>query len=651
MAIDNIDGYVRVAAAVPEVRVADTDFNMEAVVKAISDAWDAGARIVVTPELGLTGYTCGDLFAQSLLRRKAEQALAETASRLAGRDGLFFVGLPLEVDGTLYNCAAVISSGRVVGIVPKSHIPEYGEYYEKRWFASGYGIPVRRVRIGEWTVPFGVRQLFVCGPVKVGVEICEDLWAPQQPSTAAALAGANVIVNLSASNEVAGKHAYLLDLIRQQSARLRCAYAYSSAGCGESSTDLVFAGNAILAEDGRILAQSPRFTYTPQLSVADADIDFLSHERILTSHFAPHPGDDTEPFLLTTFEAEAMPPSIIAEAPLRQVNPLPFVPSSGDSERCREIASIQVAGLRRRLAQLGGPKSVIGVSGGLDSTLALLVTARAYDSLGLSRKNIIAVTMPGFGTTSRTHSNASLMMEMLGVTSREISISEAAASHLRDLGHDLSTHDATYENAQARERTQVLMDLANMEGGIVIGTGDLSELALGWCTYNGDQMSMYGVNASVPKTLVRHLVAWFADDLGNPELSRVLDDVLHTPVSPELIPASGDADIIAQKTEDLVGPYELHDFYLYNMMRHGFAPSKIYRLAVGAFKDQYSPEVILKWLRVFYRRFFAQQFKRSCMPDGPKVGSVCLSPRGDWRMPSDASRALWLADIDGLTAG
>ncbi len=631
------DGFARIAAVVPEVRVADVAFNEKALSEAIRRAADAGAEVIVTPELGLTGYSCGDLFLQQPLLDQAEEALGRLIAASAGWHALVAVGLPVRHHGLLYNCAAVLCRGTLHGLVPKTWLPEYGEYYEKRWFAPGMPGISEISFAGETYIPLGTRQLFQSGQLVVGVEICEDLWTPIPPSSYAAQAGANLILNLSASNEVAGKHAYLLDLLRQQSARLRCAYAYASAGFGESSSDVVYSGNGIVAENGRILASTERFSLDSRMALADVDIQLLDHDRARAGH-RPVQAQDT--FINQTFALGGRP--IAPHALLRPIARRPFVPAPG-SDRCEEISSIQVCGLARRLRQLGGCTSVIGVSGGLDSTLALLVAVGAYDLLSLGRERIHAVTMPGFATTGRTHSNARILCEKLGVSFAEIPIGQAAADHLRALGHDGVTTDVTYENAQARERTQVLMDYSNKLGGIVIGTGDLSELALGWCTYNGDHMSMYGVNASVPKTLVRHLIRHYADKL--PELSAVLQDILDTPVSPELVPAK-EGDRIAQLTEDLVGPYELHDFFLYNMVRNGYSPRKIRRLALQAFHGIYTPDIIDKWLRVFYRRFFAQQFKRNCLPDGPKVGSVCLSPRGDWRMPADASAYLWLNDLE-----
>jgi NAD+ synthase (glutamine-hydrolysing) len=632
------DGYLRVASAIPNVKIADSIANAHYILKSAEDAYVEGASIVLFPELSLTSYTCADLFHQQKLRSESIDALRIIAGSDIAKKITIIVGLPLSYSGVLYNCAAVVDNGKIAGIVPKSYLPNYGEYYEKRWFSSGASLIGKQIHIDDEEIPFGVDLLFKKDEATIGLEICEDLWVPVPPSCRAALNGANMIFNLSATNEVVGKNAYLLELIRQQSARLRAAYIYSSAGFGESSTDLVFSGNAIIAENGKIICKSQRFAKSSQVIVADIDTQLLERERTVASSFADCAFRDTFNYREVRLKSSAYDDN--SGNPnknlLRHIDRFPFVPQNEGlrDERCSEIINIQVEGLRRRLSVFGDAKAVIGISGGLDSTLALLVTVEAFDRLGLPRKNVYGITMPGFGTTSRTKNNADYMMESLGVTALEITIADAARNHLRDIDHPESIHDATYENSQARERTQVLMDYANKVGGIVVGTGDLSELALGWCTYNGDHMSMYGVNVSIPKTLVRHLVKWFADKTDDKMLSKTLIDVLDTPVSPELIPAE-ESDVIGQKTEDIVGPYELHDFFLYHILRHGFSAEKIYRLAVTAFADTYTPETIKKWLSTFLRRFYNQQFKRSCMPDGPKVGSVCLSPRGDWRMPSD----------------
>ncbi len=633
------DGYLRIASAIPRVKIADVAYNCDAIIQLSEQAESQGASIVVFPELSLSAYTCADLFHQCKLREDCIDGLKRIANSDVARRITIVVGLPLLYQGALYNCAAVVDNGAISGIVPKSFLPNYGEYYEKRWFTSGASLVGKTLKVGNEEIPFGVDLLFRKGAATFAIEICEDLWVPIPPSSYAALKGANLILNLSATNEVVGKNAYLLDLIKQQSARLRAAYMYSSAGFGESSTDLVFSGNAVICENGKVLGQSQRFAADSQIVLADVDLQLLDRERSVANSFADCSYANDREYL----EIELAMPNYderltvdVNNHLLRPIKRYPFVPEGEEQRdaRCREIINIQSEGLKRRLAHLGNAKAVIGISGGLDSTLALLVTVEAFDRLKLPRTNIYAITMPGFGTTSRTKTNADTLMRQLGVTALEISIAEAARQHLKDIDHSEEIHDATYENAQARERTQILMDYANKVGGIVIGTGDLSELALGWCTYNGDHMSMYGVNGSIPKTLVRHLVKWFVDVATDEDLKLALLDVLDTPVSPELIPADSN-DNIVQKTEDLVGPYELHDFFIYNYIRHGYSPNKIYRLALQAFAGEYPDDVIEKWLRTFMRRFYSQQFKRSCMPDGPKVGSVCFSPRGDWRMPSD----------------
>lgn len=634
------DGYIRMAACVPKVHLGDVGANVAEIEKCCNEALAKGADIIVTPELGLTGYSCGDLFFQQKLLQEAREGLLAIASSQVAAMTTLVVGLPLEWHGTLFNCAAVIDVGKIVAVVAKTFIPNYSEFYEKRWFASGANIPDgSHIRIGGEKIAFGTDLLMCKYETLIGIEICEDLWVPQPPSVEMAMQGAKIILNLSATNEVAGKHEYLRNLILQQSARLRCAYVYASAGFGESSTDLVFAGNAIIAENGKLLSDSRRFGPMPIIQLADVDTQILSHDRMQTTTFA----DCASIGSCKEFREIKLSPSLdVGNATgesgkiLREVNAMPFVPSSDShlDERCKEIVNIQTEGLRRRFDHLGCCPLVVGISGGLDSTLALMIAVNAVDRQKIPRTKIVGITMPGFGTTGRTHSNACRLMNILGVTTKEIPIAEAARLHLADIGQNENDHNTTYENAQARERTQVLMDYANKIGGIVVGTGDLSELALGWCTYNGDHISMYGVNASIPKTLVRWLVKWFADSTQNSELSETLYDILETPVSPELIPASEDGTI-SQKTEEIVGPYELHDFFLYNLMRYGFAAEKIYRLALQAFDGKFDSLTIEKWLRVFLHRFYTQQFKRSCMPDGPKVGSICLSPRGDWRMPSD----------------
>jgi len=633
------DGFIRVAAASLPVRVADCAANAEAAVRAVREAAEKKAGLLVLPELCLTGYTCGDLFLQKTLLDGALAALKTVRDATADVPMLVFAGVPLTIRGKLYNCAAALSGGSILGLVPKTYLPNYGEFYEQRWFASGEDLMEVFDLLGE-PVCAAPNQLFPCAELPelvVGCEICEDLWAPCPPSTAQALAGASVIVNLSASNEVVGKDAYRRELVKNQSARLNCAYLYCSCGEGESTTDLVFSGHHILAEDGTILAE--RRDMAPGMAFTEIDVQRLAAERrrcnTFRGPFAPEAANGGRSFSLP-----------LGETPLtRFVDPMPFVPSDENARRsrCEDILNMQAAGLKKRVDHAHAKTCVVGLSGGLDSTLALLVAVRAMDALGRSRKDIWAVTMPCFGTTPRTKDNATRMAECLGVTFRTVPITAAVEQHFRDIGLPEGDRSVTYENSQARERTQVLMDLANKTGGLVVGTGDLSELALGWATYNGDHMSMYAVNCSVPKTLVRHIVRYVADR-SDEALRAVLLDILATPVSPELLPPE-DGEI-SQKTEDLVGPYELHDFFLYYMVRFGFPPSKILRLARYAWAGTYDGETIRKWLRTFYRRFFRQQFKRSCIPDGPKVGSVTLSPRGDWRMPSDACAELWLAEAE-----
>ncbi len=637
-------GFVKVAAAVPQVAVADCARNAERIVALAQQAARRGVELVAFPELAVTGYTCADLFLQPALLDAADEALGEIVRQTRKLPLALIVGLPLRHEDRLYNCAAVVAQGRLLGVVPKSYIPNYAEFYEARWFASGAGIEEERITAAGQEADFGTELTFAVNGAEFGIEICEDLWVASPPSSRLALNGAKLIFNLSASPEGVGKHAYLRELVAQQSARTHTAYVYCSAGFGESSTDLVFAGNGLIAENGTMLAQAARFSLDEQLTVADVDIERLEFERRRNTSFRMR----EEAGESTVIEME-LPDALKASALDRRVDPMPFVPAdeAHRNERCEEIFQIQSHGLARRLAHTGCRCAVVGISGGLDSTLALLVTVRTFDKLGLDRRGILGITMPGFGTTDRTYRNALKLMEGLGVTVREIPIRDACLQHFRDIGLPESDRSAAYENAQARERTQILMDVANMEGGLVIGTGDLSELALGWATYNGDQMSMYGVNASVPKTLVRHLVRWAADTERDEATRATLLDIIDTPVSPELLPADREGNI-AQKTEDLVGPYELHDFFLYNFVRAGFRPAKIAFLAEQAFAGSYDRETIVKWLRVFFRRFFAQQFKRSAMPDGPKVGSVSLSPRGDWRMPSDASAALWLRELEEL---
>ena len=634
-------GFVKVAAVTPKVVVADTAYNADIICDGIAEAAAAGAKIIVLPELCITGYTCGDLFLQEKLLREAKNALLKIAGFTTFMDCLIFVGLPYAHHGKLYNVAAAISGGKVLGFVPKTCIPNYNEFYEGRHFTSGMSEPVEVALTPDVVVPMGTKLLFACEELpelKVGVEICEDLWTPQPPSILHALNGASVIVNLSASDELTGKDTYRKSLVSGQSARLLCGYIYASAGDGESTQDVVYSAHNLIAEDGTILAEAKRFMNETIYSEIDV-LRLDAERRRMTTFEARYDGYKEVPFSLDVTETKLT----------RHVAAMPFVPT-GEADRklrCEEIFHIQAMGLKKRLEHTHCKSAVIGISGGLDSTLALLVTVRAFDLLGMPHENIKAITMPGFGTTDRTYDNAVKMIQCVGAEFKEVSIKDAVNVHFKDIEHDASVHDVTYENSQARERTQILMDIANKTGGMVIGTGDLSELALGWATYNGDHMSMYAVNASIPKTLVRHLVCYYAEICNDKTLETVLLDVLDTPVSPELLPPE-DGEI-SQKTEDLVGPYELHDFFLYNMLRMGYAPEKVYRLAQYAFAGSYDNATILKWLKNFYRRFFSQQFKRSCLPDGPKVGSVAVSPRGDLRMPSDASAGIWLAELEKIT--
>jgi NAD+ synthase (glutamine-hydrolysing) len=630
-------GYVRVAAAVPRVHVANPMENAKELIALVREADGEGARVAVFPELSVTGYTCADLFGQSTLLRGAEEALGRIAEETCACDVLFAVGIPVAADNQLFNCAAVLHRGKVLAVIPKTFIPNYGEFYEKRWFAPSGERKSETVRLLGGDVPFGEDILLRCvgTDVVVAAEICEDLWMPIPPSSRHALMGANVILNLSASNDVVTKADYRRTLIAQQSARCIAGYAFASAGLGESTTDVVFSGHSLIAENGRIVTETA-FDTQSRILYADIDVEKLSGDRRRMNSFMENAGAPGCRTVDVRFGAERDVP------PRFTVDPFPFIPQDKEKKfgRCHEIFRLQSAGLAERMRKTGIRRAVLGISGGLDSTLALLVSVEAARALGLSPEAVVGVTMPGMGTTGRTYQNAVTLMEELGVTKREVPIKDATLLHFRDIGHDPNKLDVTYENAQARERTQTLMDIANQMGGLVVGTGDLSELALGWCTYNGDHMSHYGVNAGVPKSLVRHLVSWYAETTENARVRAALLDVLDTPISPELLPADESGDI-AQKTEDLVGPYELHDFFLYHTLRSGFAPKKVLMLARMAFGERYETGVIIKWLDTFYRRFFAQQFKRSCLPDGVKVGSVCLSPRGDWRMPSDASAALW----------
>ena len=632
------NGFVKVAAATPDIRVADVEFNTQNIINAMEEAQKNGAKILVFPELCVTGYTCSDLFDHSVLLKASRKALLEIAENTNDKDMLVFVGAPLEVNGKLYNVAAAMNQGEIIGFTTKTFLPNYGEFYEMRQFTPGPQT-VREITFEGKKIPFGPQILFQAEGMEelvVAAEICEDVWSPIPPSIQAALEGATVIVNCSASDETIGKDTYRRALISGQSARLISGYIYANAGEGESTTDLVFGGHNIIAENGTILKESSR--YVNEIIYSELDLQRITGERRKNTTFQPL---DEETLVRVPFTVEETKTFLTRTFPKK-----PFVPSDEQTraQRCEEILTIQAMGLKKRLAHTNARTAVVGISGGLDSTLALLVTARAFDMLGRDKKDIIAVTMPCFGTTDRTYQNACEMSKKVGATLIEVPIADAVNIHFRDIGHDPEDHSVTYENCQARERTQVLMDIANKTWGMVIGTGDMSELALGWATYNGDHMSMYGVNASVPKTLVRHLVKYAADDTKDEALKNVLYDVLDTPVSPELLPPK-DGDI-AQKTEDLVGPYELHDFFLYFMLRFGYEPSKIFRIACMTFDGEYDKETIFKWLETFCRRFFSQQFKRSCLPDGPKVGTVALSPRGDWRMPSDACVAVWMKDLE-----
>ena len=638
-------GFIRVAAATPVIRVADCGYNAGKIMELIDIAKKQGNKLVVFPELCVTGYTCGDLFLQDTLLRGAIEAVKDIADYTKDKGIVVVIGFPYQVKGKLYNTAAVICDGKVLGLIPKRSIPNYTEFYEARHFTSGIIDPISIRFLGE-EIYFGSRILFQCNDMPdfiLGVEICEDLWIPHSPGIDHCIAGAMMIANLSASDELTGKDEYRRELVKSQSARLICGYIYSDAGEGESTTDVVFAGHNLVAENGLLLTESK--TFENGIISSEIDLGKLKSER---RRMHTYLGQSTAPYQVIPFSVMKKNEELPEIKLTRFIDPAPFVPASkmNRDKRCRDIIHIQAMGLKTRLAHTNCKKAVVGISGGLDSTLALLVTVKAFEMLGLDKSGIITVTMPCFGTTDRTYRNAIAMAEGLGVTLLEVPIKEAVELHFRDIGHDINLHDLTFENSQARERTQVLMDIAGKYNGFVIGTGDMSELALGWATYNGDHMSMYGVNCSIPKTLVRYLVSYFADVTSDTKLKEVLKDVLDTPVSPELLPPKD--GVIAQKTEDIVGPYELHDFFLYYILRFGFEPSKVYRLAKIAFSDRYENQVILKWLRVFYQRFFTQQFKRSCLPDGPKVGSVSVSPRGDLRMPSDASAALWLKELDKL---
>ena len=633
-------GFIKVAALTPKVTVADTQANRKEICRLMDEAEAKGAKILVFPELCITGYTCGDLFYQQVLLREAKKELLAIAKYTQRKDYLAFVGLPLEYNGKLYNVAAAVTQGKVLGLVPKTHIPNYNEFYERRHFAPGMKQPVPVALDEDTVVPMGTRVLFQCRQMpelKIGAEICEDVWAPNPPGVEHALAGATLLVNLSASDETTGKDMYRKSLVIGQSGRLICGYVYCSAGDGESTQDVVYSGHNLIAENGTLLAESRRFCN--ESIYTELDMVRLNEERRRMSTFMT----SDESYINVEFSLKEEKTELT-----RFVDPAPFVPGNkADREkRCEEIFMIQAMGLKKRLEHTHAATAVVGISGGLDSTLALLVMVKAFDLIGKDHKDIVAVTMPGFGTTDRTYDNAVSLIKSLGATFREVSIVDSVRVHFKDIGQDEAVHDVTYENGQARERTQILMDIANKSGGMVIGTGDMSELALGWATYNGDHMSMYGVNASVPKTLVRHLVCYYADTCADETLQKVLYDVLDTPVSPELLPPEDGK--ISQKTEDIVGPYELHDFFLYYILRFGCTPKKIYRLANYAFAGTYDTETIQKWLKTFYRRFFSQQFKRSCLPDGPKVGTVAVSPRGDLRMPSDASARIWMEELEHL---
>lgn len=637
-------GFVKVAAAVPSVKVADCPYNIKQIEGLMRKASDEDVQIIGFPELSITSYTCMDLFTHDALLNSAEKSLIELVNTTADLDIMAIVGCPLKSGSQIVNAAVAFQRGEILGVVPKSYLPNYNEFQEERWFTASADLQQSMIMIGNREIPMDSSLIFEYEDLKVGIEICEDLWVPIPPSSELSMQGANIIFNLSASNELIGKHDYLRTLIAQQSARCIAGYVYASAGFGESSTDLVFAGNGIIADNGSIIAESKRFSFEEQLVISEIDIQNIQNDRRVNSCFMRgyinHNMDNGTiiPFSLPVRKLNLT----------RHIDSHPFIPS-GDTlkERCEEMLQIQVSGLAKRLLHACAQSAVVGISGGLDSTLALLITVMAFDTLGISRNRIIGITMPGFGTTDRTYTNACDLIRSLGVTLREISIKEACIQHFKDIEHDINKHDVTYENGQARERTQILMDAANQSNGIVVGTGDLSELALGWATYNGDHMSMYGVNGSVPKTMVKYLVEWVANNRVDEKSKATLLDIVDTPISPELIPAD-ELGNIKQKTEDLVGPYELHDFYLYHFLRHGASPAKIFHLAKRAFASEYDDETIKRWLYTFFKRFFQQQFKRSCLPDGPKVGSISLSPRGDWRMPSDAMATVWLNEIESL---
>jgi NAD+ synthase (glutamine-hydrolysing) len=645
-------GLVRVAAVSPELRVADVAFNTDATIAALESITKRGCQIAVFPELGITAYSCNDLFYQTSLIGQALASLKLITSATTRLGISCVVGLPLQVHGKLYNCAAVVGNGKVLGIVPKTYLPTTNEYYEERWFTSSVHATVESVIIDDQVVPFGTDLLFTFGNMEgcaIGIEICEDLWAVNPPSGDMALAGATVILNPSASVDLLGKSEYRRDLVKQQSARCLAAYVYAGAGPNESTMDTVCGGHSLIAENGSLLAETERFHFTTQIALADVDLQRLMHERLNNSSYSSADSGHTFRRILCNLSNTDIP--VPVDDLLRPFAQMPFVPADhGQRARnCREIFSIQSTGLAKRLRHTGVKRVTIGISGGLDSTLALLVTIRAFDIAGLEHDGITAITMPGFGTTARTRNNAERLVELLGLTLMRISINTAVRQHFADIGHDENMHDVTYENSQARERTQILMDVANQVGGFVVGTGDLSELALGWATFNGDHMSMYHVNAGVPKTLVRYLIEWTADSEYTGEVATVLRDICDTPITPELLPL-GEGDKLQQETEATIGPYLLHDFFLFQVVRYGYPPRKVFFLARHAFRHTFSPDVLLHWLNLFYRRFFSQQFKRSAMPDGPKVGTVALSPRGDWRMPSDASSELWRVEVEQIRA-
>ncbi len=672
-------GFIRAAAAVPKLKVAACNYNTDNIISMIKEAEAADVELIVFPELSITAYTCADLFHQDQLLRAAAAGLGKIAEAMKDLRITTIVGLPLQIDNQLFNCAAVLQKGEILGIVPKTYIPGYNEFYEERWFASGRNVKSSYVELFGKNVPFGADLLFESRvnaitsgleSVCFGVEICEDLWAPIPPSSYQATAGATIIFNLSASNEIIGKAEYRRELVKQQSGKCVAGYVFASCGVHESTTDVVFGGHALIAENGGILSEAERYLREESLLISDIDVHRLRNDRIKNTTFmeaVPERSYRKIPFRLCEMYQEL--PEITASTPisgrlvvaspdegnqtnkaakiLRYVDPHPFVPSDklARDKRCSEIFAIQTAGLAKRLEHTGLKKAVLGISGGLDSTLALIVAVKTFDMLDIPRENILAITMPGFGTTDATYDNAVQLIKSFGAELREVNIKKSCLQHFEDIGHDPSVHDVTYENVQARERTQILMDTANKLGGLVIGTGDLSELALGWCTYNGDHMSMYSVNCGIPKTLVKYLVQWAADNVTDKATAEVLLRILDTPISPELLPPDENGEI-RQKTEDIVGPYELHDFFLYHMLRYGAAPKKLLYLAEQAFKEQYDPQTIKSWLKVFIKRFFSQQFKRSCLPDGPKVGTISLSPRGDWRMPSDASAEIWLVELE-----